>query len=45
MTMEIGTADFPAGALLIGTKKESSLCGSHQEKKVSLLDVKVAETM
>src|SRR5439155_2642805 len=37
--VEIRTADLPTGALSVGAQHEGSLCGPHQQEKISLPDV------
>ena len=37
--VEVRTADLPTGALSVRAQHEGSLCGPHQQEKISLPDV------
>src|SRR6266540_3631204 len=43
--MEVWTANFPTGALGVRLNDECSFCRSHQQKKVSLLDINMLHTV
>src|SRR5246127_2533177 len=43
VSVKIGTADIPAAALAIGAKNERSFCRSHQQKKISPLNLGVPQ--